>query len=349
MESQPSSSSPPLPSISSGRIWRVIVLVVVSVALYLALTSQSSHSRVHHKSDHQDNSHTTTDVIESLSPSNLARLREFLSRPSSCVTKPLTFATEKAPALTAESSATLLPSQYRWYPGMKEKHRRYAAVIVESRPVDRLVRVILQFMSVLDEDWEFQVYHSPRNERMLRDSSSLQWAMAQGRLKLYHIDRDQFDQNWYNSLFMNNRTFWEHISSELILIFQVDAVLCNRSPTTIKDYLQFDYIGGAWGGAHSFGGNGGLSLRRRAKVLECVSPYAGGQMEDTHFAFCMNARGHRVARQADSIPFSVETVFYGTPWGIHNAWMYLGEPQIAALRAYCPEVEDPIWFQYNEK
>lgn len=243
----------------------------------------------------------------------------------------------------------IIGNQYRWYPGMKEKHRRYAAVIVESRPVDRLVRVILQFMSVLDEDWEFQVYHSPRNERMLRDSSSLQWAMAQGRLKLYHIDRDQFDQNWYNSLFMNNRTFWEHISSELILIFQVDAVLCNRSPTTIKDYLQFDYIGGAWGGAHSFGGNGGLSLRRRAKVLECVSPYAGGQMEDTHFAFCMNARGHRVARQADSIPFSVETVFYGTPWGIHNAWMYLGEPQIAALRAYCPEVEDPIWFQYNEK
>jgi hypothetical protein len=41
------------------------------------------------------------------------------------------------------------------------------------------------------------VYHSPRNERMLRDSASLQWAMALGRLKLYPMGREVFDVPWY--------------------------------------------------------------------------------------------------------------------------------------------------------
>jgi hypothetical protein len=58
--------------------------------------------------------------------------------------------------------------------GDNEIHADKIAVIVESRPAPRLIRVIKQFMSVLPNDWEFQVWFSNLNEQFLRDTRSLQ-------------------------------------------------------------------------------------------------------------------------------------------------------------------------------
>jgi uncharacterized phage infection (PIP) family protein YhgE len=59
---------------------------------------------------------------------------------------------------------------HHWKFGDQEKHAEKVALIIESRPVHRLIRVVKQFMSGMAEDWEFQIWFSNLNEKMLRDS-----------------------------------------------------------------------------------------------------------------------------------------------------------------------------------
>jgi hypothetical protein len=75
---------------------------------------------------------------------------DFMKR---CSAKPATtIVSQRAP--TIDEQSLLLSPQYHFKPDQPESHKTKAAVIVESRAVDRLVRVILQFMKVLDDTWE---------------------------------------------------------------------------------------------------------------------------------------------------------------------------------------------------
>ena len=109
----------------------------------------------------------------------------------------------------------------------------------------------------------------------------------------------------YDTLFKTRR-FWESVPAEHILIFQADSLLCEHTPWTIHEFIEYDYVGSPWrqevcpadndrsvsiclndyvemvrlAGFHEHkgyalpagqGGNGGLSLRRRSKMLEIVN------------------------------------------------------------------------------
>lgn len=227
-----------------------------------------------------------------------------------------------------------------------EAQREKVAIIVESRPISRVPRVIKQFMSVLGNDWTFQAWHGKKNEMTLRNDSDLVAAMKSGKLRLYPLDRRDFDVPWYNFLFTKNATFWRTVNAKHILVFQVDSCLCSAAPKKIEDFFQFDYIGAPWismwhGGR---GGNGGLSLRSGAAMIECTDPPPRGDPgnEDGYFTQCVGSKPHyRIPEFHEAQPFSVETAFYPNPVGIHNAWAYMTSPaHTQRLLEYCPEMAD---------
>lgn len=236
---------------------------------------------------------------------------------------------------------------HHWKLGDKESHAEKVALIIESRPVHRLIRVVKQFMSIMKDDWEFQIWFSNQNEQFLRDSTEIQTLMRTGRLRMYPMGRDVFDIPWYNQLMMRNVTFWDFVGGKHMLIFQVDATLCPNSPKKIEDFLGFDYCGAPWrdpwyGDA---GGNGGLSLRGRDATLKCARDWNGfGANEDGYFTECVahaEERGERkICRREVAKTFSVETIYYPTPWGVHNAWRYLSQEDTRALQQWCPEIAD---------
>jgi hypothetical protein len=69
------------------------------------------------------------------------------------------------------------------------------------------------------------------------------------------------------------------------------------------------------------GGNGGLSIRNHAAMVKCARDWYQKQRyysEDNYFTDCvMEAERlgtRRVCRRPDAETFSVETIYYPTPW-----------------------------------
>jgi hypothetical protein len=95
----------------------------------------------------------------------------------------------------------------------------------------------------LDESWKVQIFHGIGNEADLKDKFSKE--IQEGRLYLTRMMVQNLTLAMYNHL-MLNRSFWEHVIGEKVLLFEVDSALCDHSAHHIDEFLKFDYIGAPW-------------------------------------------------------------------------------------------------------
>ena len=155
--------------------------------------------------------------------------------------------------------------------------------------------------------------------------------------------------NQYNELFFNP-AFYDYIPTETFLVFQTDSMILPENKNKIYNYLNYDYVGAPWGmNLLYLNGNGGLSLRKKSKMLELLSYYSPylrmpkiGMCynEDIYFSgiFFPNISMNK-ANFKEACNFSVESVCEdcGThPFGIHKVWRY--SPYVQMLTNY-PYIE----------
>jgi hypothetical protein len=147
-------------------------------------------------------------------------------------------------------------------------------------------------------------------------------------------------QNSYNNMLLT-REFWEKFDYENILIYQQDTMIFREG---LEDFLEYDYIGAPWPGGddNPVGvGNGGLSFRKRSKLLKCLDTVSPGSLElgkttknymekynldnppeDVYFTKTMI--GYKIGRVADrktANKFSEECVISEDPFGGHQYWL----------------------------
>ena len=81
------------------------------------------------------------------------------------------------------------------------------------------------------------------------------------------------------------------------------------------------------------GGNGGFSLRSRARTIACLDAfgYVRGQCEDVFYVEAMPKVHGRVADREEGARFSVESVYASDPFGFHAAYKWLSAEQMAEL------------------
>ena len=81
------------------------------------------------------------------------------------------------------------------------------------------------------------------------------------------------------------------------------------------------------------GGNGGFSLRSRARTIACLDAfgYLRGQCEDVFYVEAMPKVCGRVADREAGARFSVESVYARDPFGFHAAYKWLSAEQMAEL------------------
>jgi hypothetical protein len=186
-----------------------------------------------------------------------------------------------------------------------------AAVIVETRPFFFLPKIIRNVMFFLGSKWNLHVVCGEMNERFVKQAL-LGWDVNVIKLPgLYSLPVER-----YNEMLTSN-WFWDFFPEEKLLLFQVDSMLCGRH---IGEFLQYDYVGAPCVSAdESYIANGGLSLRSRSKVLECLAakPYTGGQ-EDVYFTHAMRQIGAKMPDFATAVRFSVESLFTPRPLGVHG-------------------------------
>lgn len=224
---------------------------------------------------------------------------------------------------------------------------QYTAVIVEPRKHPAMEFVLKNFTQNLDSRWSFLVFHGNSNKEYVENIIQTTIPEESYRIKLIPIGKDNLTIDDYNVLFYD-REFYDKISTEIFLIFQTDSMICSPQKNSIYDYLKYDYVGAPWPKDNPEGnavGNGGLSLRRKSKMLEKLQvckdklKNSNGKFinEDVFFANRFNdlVKINKPTVE-DAKNFSMEAIFTDKPFGVHKPWDYLSPEQNSQIESNCP-------------
>jgi hypothetical protein len=186
-----------------------------------------------------------------------------------------------------------------------------AAVIVESRPLFFLPMVLRNAMYFLGPSWNLHVLCGEMSEPFVQ--RALQgWNVHVFKVRgLHRMTSDQY------SALLTSRPFWDLMPEERILVLQSDCIL---SSANVEAFLQYDFVGAPAGRFdEQFIINGGLSLRSRRKMLECIAraPFAG-EPEDVFFTRTLRAMGATLPDFATACRFAVESIYTEHPVGVHG-------------------------------
>jgi len=217
------------------------------------------------------------------------------------------------------------------------------AIIVEPRKHPALDFVLGNFLDNLDSRWKIIVFHGTENEAFVKNIIS---AKKTDRITTASIGKSNFTKEEY-SAYMMSAEFLYRVPTDIFLIFQTDSMICPNFKNTIEQFLKYDYVGAPWKEIPkeymregSLVGNGGLSLRRKTKMLEILEncPISPPNIpEDVYFASScpavrINKPSIHIAKE-----FSIEMIYSPKSWGIHRAWYEgnAGEGRTDEIEAQC--------------
>jgi hypothetical protein len=237
-------------------------------------------------------------------------------------------------------------------PDIPEKNEyEYVAAMVEPR-TDNLVETIRTFIDKLPSETHFQIYHGTKNKDLLERTFSNE--ITNNKISLWNMGVDNLTIKGYNYL-LTSEKFWNSMRSENILIFQTDTTLCSASKYNFKDFIEYDFIGapnneivnnfvhfyflgrGQVVDYRNFM-NGGLSFRKKNKMIEALQkyPWDGRMPEDTWFCSALYKMNAKLPSREEARNFSFESEqLLSTPWGLHKP-----RREIEKLKQLCPEVKD---------
>ena len=226
-----------------------------------------------------------------------------------------------------------------------------ALLIVEPRPHPLLKPVIDAFSARVPSTWVLYVVHGRGNGDYARRAAE---QVAETRRVVYlQLDADNLSAAQYNALF-KTPAFWDRVQAEHVLVFQTDAMPC-AGALDMARYGQFGYVGCAYGnavgpntgwGTWGFYGSGGLSLRRKSFMQECLRRYplgSGPEAEDVTFSACVDdlAATYPKPTAADVGGFCAQNSWGDTArapnsWGAHQIGKQM-EPHLRApFLEHCP-------------
>ena len=236
----------------------------------------------------------------------------------------------------------------------------YTAVIIEPRKHKAMEFVLTNFMTNLNSDWDFVIFHGTENQEFIEDIINTKLSKHIPRITMVNMGVKNLTREQYSLMFYDEQMY-KYIRTEVFLIFQTDSMIFAENKDKINDFLQYDYVGAPWPstmGIHGKAqvGNGGLSLRRKSKMLELLSHketfeknllgsnieyYYFGKypVEDIYFCGYLTPNVKVNKPHFDKAKeFSIESVYYDKPFGVHKIWDGLTRHQMKLLIYYYPDL-----------
>jgi len=204
----------------------------------------------------------------------------------------------------------------------------YTAVIIEFRKHKALSFVLSNFLNNLSREWNFIIFHGNLNLEYITDIIDKELNNHKDRITLCHLNYDNLVPTEYSKLLMNNRVIYDNIPTEIFLIFQTDSIILEKNKHEINNFLKYDYVGAPWGYQTTQDvGNGGLSLRRKSKMIEIMEKEPESKKnlpEDVFFANATSVRLYKPSPK-EAFLFSIENVHGNmNPFGCHKPWLVVG-------------------------
>jgi len=234
----------------------------------------------------------------------------------------------------------------------------YTAVIIEPRKHKALEFVLNNFMTNLNEDWNFVIFHGIDNKSYVENIIDTKLSNHKHRITLVNIGLHNLTVAQYSMMFYDE-PFYKYIPTETFLVFQTDSMILKENKEKIYDFMKYDYVGAPW--PITMGilgkmevGNGGLSLRKKSKMLELLrykdevaienGIYGKYIAEDQFF------NGYHLKNIISvykpifikAKEFSIEAVFHKSPFGVHKLWLGVRNEELNYLTNVYPEIKTLI-------
>jgi len=215
------------------------------------------------------------------------------------------------------------------YENLNKNDKKYTAIIVEPRKHRAMEFVLKNFVDNLSDEWQFIVFHGNKNKEYIEKIIDTNFQDKKTQIKLVDLKVDNLTIPEYNKLFFT-KAFYDNIPTEMFLVFQTDSIIIKENAHKINDFMEYDYVGAPfvemdWNKNTDKIGNGGLSLRRKSKMLEVLDKceIQKDVPEDIYFGalFCDKVKLHKPSYEK-SKSFSVEQVYFDSPFGIHKSWIF---------------------------
>lgn len=214
---------------------------------------------------------------------------------------------------------------------------KYTAVIIEPRHHPGLELVLTNFTNNLDERWNFVFFHGANNGEFVKNILNNKIPDHKHRFTLVNLYVENLSINDYNYIFYN-QNFYNFIPTEMFLIFQADTFICKKFRDNIYKFMQYDYVGAPWYPAvfnknncsNNNVGNGGLSLRRKSKMLEILNNCNYDNInEDFLFSKTVCDCNYDIEVKKPTVEeakkFAIEHMYSPETFGVHKAWRYVSE------------------------
>ena len=230
--------------------------------------------------------------------------------------------------------------------------QKYTAIIVEPREHKALLLVV---QSVFDNfpgnQWSVIIYHGTKNAAFVQNLLDFPNALGKykDRITLVNLQVDNMTIPEYSRLLVS-KSFYDPIQTEMFLIFQTDSIICKEYAHLITQFMEYDYVGAPWkppGINNSLMGNGGLSLRRKSKMLELIDkcPYIDELPEDQFFCVPCSAVTMHMPTPEQAQAFSVEQIYTPYSFGVHKPWNYLTNEQMKTKQEHCSNLDKLVELQ----
>lgn len=214
---------------------------------------------------------------------------------------------------------------------------KYTAVIVEPREHPALEFVLHNFCSNLSDEWGFIVFHGTENYDYLDNIINHKLYEYKNRfIKIINLGVVNLSFYEYNNLCFQT-WFYENIPTEVFLIFQTDALINSSSKDLINNFIDYDYVGAPW--LNGMVGNGGLSLRKKSKIISVLNSIPHYGNEDQYFSDSFKKLNYNIPVFEEAKKFSIETVYNDVFFGIHAPWKYMNDKELESLISICPEIQ----------
>ena len=226
---------------------------------------------------------------------------------------------------------------------------KYTAVIIEPRIHNALEFVLNNFFTNLDEDWSFMIFFGTDNKQYLFNMIKQKFYHMINRIKLINLGTNNLSIRNYNHI-LYNKNFYDLIETEIFLIFQTDSIIRNKYKYFINAFLNYDYVGAPWADPYkvfgkndcNFVGNGGLSLRRKSKMLEIINKNYDLSCSNINEDYFFTRSYKNVKLNVPDVEFakhfSIESVFNYESFGVHKPWLHLSKEDYNLLINISPEV-----------
>jgi hypothetical protein len=218
-----------------------------------------------------------------------------------------------------------------------------AMVIVEPRKHKLLKDVISNFDSMMDSSWDLYVFYGKSFLEFAKDTTK---DIIKRRVKLLQLDTDNLSVNNYNKLF-KQKSFWDKVKAENILVFQTDTILCKNSKYKIDDFINYNYIGCPYDNKiigtnskiwdkYNMYGIGGLSFRKKSFMLKCIdnNPNIPDNFaEDVFYSECLQNNKPDIIKLNK---FCTQHKYFDNSFGLHKPTNLKNNKE---LHSYCPEIK----------